>query len=276
MVLSPFHGDVVLAAPVCLRREELAAAEAPHVDLVLLSCKAYDLDDAMDAIAPAVGPSTTIVPMLNGLAHLDRLAARFGHQRVLGGYCMISASLDAQGRVCHHNAMHKLALGELDGRMSERVRAIAAAFSGARCELVASERIIDEMWEKWMLIASAAGITCLMRAPLGTVVRAGGAAFAGRMLDECLDIAEQSGRRPSSAAVERLRGILLDAESPVTASMCKDIAVGAAVEAEQIIGDLLRRRVQPLDDVYSLLELVAIHLDCYQRGRHESQTSLRQ
>ena len=67
------------------------------LDVVLLSCKAYDLEEAMAAFAPAVGPETLILPLLNGMHHLDLLDARFGASSVLGGQCLISATLDALG-----------------------------------------------------------------------------------------------------------------------------------------------------------------------------------
>src|SRR6516164_2966836 len=77
-------------------------ADALHqpFDLVLLSCEAYDLDDAMASFAPAVGPQTAILPLLNGMRHLDALEARFGAERVLGGQCLISAVLDPDGPNC--------------------------------------------------------------------------------------------------------------------------------------------------------------------------------
>ena len=70
--------------------------EAPY-DLVLVTCKAYDLESAMDGFAPAVGPETAILPLLNGLRHLDLLSERFGVSRLLGGQCVITATLDERG-----------------------------------------------------------------------------------------------------------------------------------------------------------------------------------
>ena len=89
-------------------------------DLILLSCKAYDLASAADFFAPAVGPNTAILPLLNGMAHLDFLAARFGGGAVLGGQCVISTTLDAEGRILHLNDTHLLSFGERDGSQSAR------------------------------------------------------------------------------------------------------------------------------------------------------------
>ena len=62
-------------------------------DLIILSCKAYDLDSAMEAVAPAVGKETAILPLLNGLKHYETLDARFGAERVLGGLCSIAVTV---------------------------------------------------------------------------------------------------------------------------------------------------------------------------------------
>ena len=87
-VRSPL-GDLDLRVKT-VRAEELE----PGYDIVLLTCKAYDLDSAIDAIAPAMNGHAALIPMLNGLAHLNRLDERFGSGQVLGGACMIDATLD--------------------------------------------------------------------------------------------------------------------------------------------------------------------------------------
>ena len=144
-------------------------------DLVLLSCKAYDLDGAMDAFAKAVGPSTAILPLLNGMGHMESLAERFGEDRVLGGLAVISSTLSPDGAVLHLNPLHSLTFGELDGARTPRIEAIAAELLGAGFDAKLSDNVRQDMWEKWVFIATAAGITCLMRGSFGDVVAAGGA-----------------------------------------------------------------------------------------------------
>ena len=179
-IASP-AGDVSLPPPPTV----LAADLREPFDVVILSCKAYDLDEAIESVAPAVGPGTAVVPLLNGMRHLDALDARFGPDRVLGGSCFISARLDDAGRVVHVSDIHRLAFGERSGGRSPRVDAIAAAMAGAKFEAAASDRIVLEMWEKWVFLASLAGITCLTRSAVGDVVAAGGADLAAALLEEC-------------------------------------------------------------------------------------------
>src|SRR6202012_6138326 len=102
-VKSPV-GDINLADPPTITADRL---KQPF-DLILLSCKAYDLPSAMDAMAPAVGESTMILPFLNGLAHIDAFNARFGKSKVLGGWCAISAAMNEEGQSLHRMLFHSL------------------------------------------------------------------------------------------------------------------------------------------------------------------------
>jgi len=263
VVRSP-HGDLTIPAPPYVT----ATTIAHPYDLVIVACKAFDLAATMDAFAPAVGERTTILPLLNGMAHLDALRTRFGDERVLGGLCVISATLAGDGAVQHLNDAHLLAFGELGGQqgvISPRVRAIAEAFAPARFDGRASAGIEQEMWEKWVFIATAAGITCLMRAAVGDIVQAGGADLALTLLHECSAVAAAHGFEPSVAANERTRTFLTDGDSKITASMLKDLERGGPIEADHIIGDLLARA--PTDALPTLLPIVYTHLKAYEARR---------
>jgi len=257
-------GDVTLPAPPAILAEGLAQT-AGTFELVLLSCKAYDLADAMESFAPAVGPETAIVPLLNGMRHLEMLDERFGRSRVLGGQCVIAATLD-QHEIVHLNRSHSLSFGERDGTMSERVEAIANLMSGARFDANASATIALDMWEKWVFLATLAGSTCLMRGAIGDISAApGGADFVLRLLDECRAVAAAHGHPPREAFVEHIRQMLTAAGSPLTASMLRDIENGSAIEADHIIGDLLRRgREQLSEGALALLPIVYTHLKAYE------------
>ena len=259
IVRSPL-GDIQRPAPIVT-----ADALRGPFDLILLSCKAYDLEDAMESFALAIGPKSTILPLLNGIGHLDRLEARFGSGAVLGGQCVISAVLDPEGRILHLNEAHSLTFGERDGTRSARAETIAAAFSSAKFDARLSETILQEMWEKFVFIAALAGITCLMRASVGEIKAAGGADLAGILLDECAAIAAHEGFPPREAAMQRSRTILTASGSPLTASMLRDIEQGGRIESDAIIGDLLRRAGNP--EEARLLRVAHMHLKAYEARR---------
>ncbi|MBB4221887.1 2-dehydropantoate 2-reductase [Variovorax guangxiensis] len=262
VVQSPF-GNLQLPSP----KHVLADGIDGTYNVIVVGSKAYDLGSTMDSFAPAVGPNTVILPLLNGMSHIDRLAERFGSERVLGGLCMISATLDDEGRVLHLNDMHGLSFGERAGGRSARVDAIAAQFAGAKFDATASENISQDMWEKWVFIASAAGLTSLMHASIGDIVAAGGQDVALSIFDECCAIATHNGFAPRPAAVQRGRAIITAAGSPMTASMYKDMARGAAVEADHIVGDLLSRAAPGNATVPTVLRTAYVHLKAYEARR---------
>lgn len=263
LVIRSRFGDVDRAAPPTVAAEGLR----DHFDMILLSCKAYDLEAAADAFAPAVGTQTAILPLLNGMAHMDFLAGRFGRDRVLGGLCLISATLGPDGSIRHLNDTHLMAFGEPTRAVSARTEAIAAAMSGTGFEFRLSASILQEMWEKWVFIAAAAGITCLMRSAFGDVVAAGGAGLTSALFDECCAIAAAQGFAPGDAMVTRSRTILTAAQSTITASMLRDTERGGPIEADHIVGDLLRRDPAGSADGSPLLRIAYTHLKAYEARR---------
>ena len=207
-----------------------------------MSLKAYDLDGAITSFAPAVGARTAILPLLNGMRHLDVLEARFGGEPVLGGQCYIAATLDPDGAVVHLNNDHGLSFGERAGGRSARIDAIAAEMAGALFKPHASEQILQEMWEKWVFLGTLAGSTCLMRATIGDIMAApDGRDFVLGLLDECRAVAQSNQHPPRDAFLARIRAALTADGSSLTASMLRDIERGARIEADHIIGDLIRR-----------------------------------
>src|ERR1700727_1325893 len=229
IIRSPV-GDFHRPSPPTVLQEDLAQP----FDLVVLSCKAYDLEGAIRSFARAVGPATAILPRLNGMRHIDRLVERFGPERVLGGQCAISTTLDADGGVVHLNDWHALSFGELDGSRSPRIETIAAALLDAGFDARLADNIRQEMWEKWVFIATGAGITCLMRASVGDCVAAGAADLALQLLDECASTAAAQGFPLRESALARGRTALTAAGSPLKASMLRDIEGGKPGEGDQV------------------------------------------
>ena len=262
-------GDFHRPSPPIVLQEDIAEP----FDLVVLSCKAYDLDGASASFARAVGENTSVLPLLNGMRHLDLLADRFGPKPALGGQCVISATLDLDGAIVHLNELHALSFGELDGSRSARIETVASALLNAGFDARLSDEIRQEMWEKWVFIAAAAGITCLMRSAVGDYVAAGASDLAARLLEECAGIAAGQGFQPREAALARARAALTAAGSPLKASMLRDIEGGKPVEGDQILGDLLRRAAKP--DDRSLLRIATLHVRAYEAQRTRGEPAKR-
>jgi 2-dehydropantoate 2-reductase len=263
LVIKSPHGDVTLRNPPTVQADTLR----DHFDVVLLSCKAYDLDDAIASFAPAVGPQTSIVPLLNGMHHLDVLDGKFGGARVLGGLCAIAVTLNEAREVVHLQPMQSLTFGERDGAMSERVRAIAGIFESGKFGSSASAHVLQDMWEKWVFLATLAASTSLMRTALGNILAApGGKDFLLGIFDECRAIATAEGYPPRAPFVERTLAMLTAEGSPLNASMFRDIKAGQPVEADHVIGDLIARADRAKVPV-PRLRVAYTHLKAYEKQR---------
>ncbi len=237
MIIKSKEGDATL-------KVKTSSAEQPGgpYDIVLMTCKAYDLDSAMDSIAGAVGPNTAIVPLLNGLKHLEALDARFGKDRVVGGLCQIGATLGPEGEILHLDFAQNLVFGERAGGSSERLARFAALFKGAKATGRQSEIIMLEMWEKFVFLCTLAAMSTLFRNTVGNIVMAPeGEAILRECFDECIQVAKASGFTPRPDYIERMTAFLVEKGAPRKGSMARDIERGNRVEADHIVGDMLAR-----------------------------------
>jgi 2-dehydropantoate 2-reductase len=159
--------------------------------------------------------------------------------------------------------MHVLTFGELSGIESPRVKALADLMGPVKVQWKLSPNIHLEMWEKWVFLSALAASTCLLRASVGDIVVAGGADTITGLLAETQSVAEASsyGSRPDVLA--RNRALLTAAGSTLTASMLRDVERGGPVEAEHVIGDLVRRG-QAAGLAVPLLKLAYLHLKAYE------------
>ncbi|MBK8210546.1 MAG: 2-dehydropantoate 2-reductase [Rhodospirillales bacterium] len=264
IVESPL-GDIRLPAPTVT-----ADAAASEWDVVLLSCKAFDLDEAIGTVGGVIGPQTKVLPVLNGLAHLDRLDSAFGSERVLGGLCAIAATLTRDGMVKHLNRAHTFTFGHRTDDQRRFCEVLFADLGRARVDVKRSDAIVLEMWEKWVLLATLAASTCLMRAPVGDIVAApGGEAVVTGLLDEIQSIAEANGNAARPHVITRVRALLTEAGSGFAASMLRDVEAGGRIEADHIIGDLLRRGAEKGVEAPHL-RIAYAHLKAYEaRREHE-------
>jgi 2-dehydropantoate 2-reductase len=257
-IVSP-HGDLTLSP-------QLVTADAitgPY-DAVLLTVKAFSLDAALEDLAPAIGPETMILPVLNGMKHVDVLTARFGATALVGCVCKIATKLDDAGRIHQLSKLQDIVYGEMSGASSARTERLDTAMQGAGFNARLSTTIAREMWEKWVMLATLGGITCLMRGNTGEIARAaGGRDFALAFLNEVAAVVTAVGEAPSENFLAATRDMITQTDSSDTSSMYRDLQNGNPVEVEQIIGDLLARAGQARIAT-PLLAAAYTHLSVYQ------------
>jgi len=266
VITSPL-GDAHLAV-----RTVLKETVRPDYDLVILSCKAYDLDESIASLAGAMGPNTLVLPLLNGMAHLARLEHAFGSARVPGGTCHIASTLDADGAIRHLSPLQRVAIGPRAGNhahAADLLRQLAQAYASVSVECVVSADIEQDMWEKFVLLASLAAMTCLMRASVGEILGANdGEALMREALSACVKAAAAAGHAPRAEALRQTEGMLFARGSAFTASMLRNVEAGGPVEADHIVGDMLRHARAAGADA-RLLAAAYCHLQAYEarRGR---------
>lgn len=236
-------------------------------DLVLLSCKAYDLESAIAAIAPAVGPDSAVMPVLNGLMHYETLDKAFGPRRVLGGLCHIVASVGPEGEIIRGTALQRFTFGERAGGTSPRVEQLAALCAKAAFDTVVSTNVNQAVWEKFTFLATMAAATCLMRSGIGIINGTDyGTEIVRGLYEECAAVAKAAGHAPGDGARAEAMAILTDTKSPATASMLRDLAAGNRTEGDHILGDMVRRGIGsglPMP----LMKTAHTHVQAYEANR---------
>jgi 2-dehydropantoate 2-reductase len=258
-VMSPL-GNLKLPGPHLVSAKELRSS----YDLIIVSSKSYDLESSIEDFATALGPNSRVLPLLNGMRHMDVLDARFGPRRVLGGLARISSTLDADGRIHQLGTFNALAFGSRNAGETP-IDDFARALRVPGFDALLSPDILHEMWEKWVFIAAAASTTSLMRATVGDIVAADAQEIAMQLLQECGTIAAANGFAPREAASKAGLGVLTAPNSAFTASMLRDIEQGSRIEADHIVGDLLRRASNAVQA--PLLSTAFAHLRAYEARR---------
>jgi 2-dehydropantoate 2-reductase len=258
-ILSPY-GDLTLH-PKLITANQI---DGPY-EAILLGVKSYALSAAMNDIAPAVGAESMIVPLLNGMRHIDLLIARFGAHPVLGGVCLVATEIDSEGRIRQLADFQKLIYGEMDGDTTPRLRKLDEALRDASFDTAISNHIVPDMWQKWVQLASLGALTCLLRGNIGEIAAVpGGVDLARSVLRECSEIARADGYPPSTEFLERHTAALTAADSPTTSSMYRDLKKGEPVEVDSILGDLLARGSKH-HLTTPILQAAFVSLSIYQR-----------
>lgn len=261
VIRSPL-GDATVAA-----KTVLAGEVTPGWDAIILSCKAYDLDSAIEAIRPAAA-GARIIPQLNGMKHLDRLDSEFGADAVLGGMTGIAVTLEADGTVRHLINMASFGYGPRRPEQAAFCDALQPHLAKGGFDLANSPEIMQVMWEKWVFLCSIAGMNCLFRGNVGSIVSAteDAAGLMLRMVDECTAVATAAGHTPRPPADARARTQLSDPKGQWMASMLRDLQKGGPVEADHVVGDMLAR-AKAYGTPHTMLATAYTHLKVYEATR---------
>ncbi|WP_214725196.1 MULTISPECIES: ketopantoate reductase family protein [unclassified Exiguobacterium] len=235
-ITSP-HGDMTIT-PQLITRD----MRPDHAfDVILLSTKAYHLDDVLQDIAPFVSNETYIIPLLNGMQHIRRLTEVFGEDRVLGGLCFIESTLDAEGRILQTSPSHRLLFGSRTGKPTACLEKIAARFAKAKAPMKYSMHIMDDMWQKYLFISTFAGVTTLFRSAIGPIRQE---SVGRQMILDVMAEAKQAMEEQGAVFNDDVEAVLLKQmhamEDTMKSSMLRDMEKGQPVEVEHFFSALLK------------------------------------
>ncbi|WP_097157967.1 ketopantoate reductase family protein [Bacillus oleivorans] len=253
-----------------LRPKIIVAGESVEpYDVILVSTKAYHLDGVLDSIEPYVGDSTMILPLLNGIAHVEVLQKRFGIDRVIGGLCFVESTLDVNGTVIQKSPSHDLVFGELSGEQTERILKLDEAFSGTKANIRRSDTIVRDMWHKYIFITTMSGVTSLMRAPIGPIRETvGGQDTLTQFISEIVQVT----RSLAAPVAENIETITLDRVNQLgyemKSSMQRDMEKGLPTEADHLQGYLFEAAGQKRIKV-PLLQMIYGNLKVYENSRNQ-------
>jgi 2-dehydropantoate 2-reductase len=257
LIIESVHGNVNLTP-----KTIIAGEEAGSFDVILLSTKAYHFDGAIESIRQYVGKYSVILPLLNGVLHINKLVEEFGENRVLGGLCFIETTLDHEGKVIQSSPKHDIVFGELSGEKSERIGRIEAAFSGTKTGYRLSGNINQDLWQKYLFISTLSGITTLMRAPIGPIREvASGRATITQLLKEIVSVMKRI-NAPLADDIEMIQLNQIDGLGfSMKSSMQRDMEKLLPVEVDHLHGyllDIARKEeisVPVLEAIYANLKI---------------------
>lgn len=219
----------------------IAASLTPIYDLIILAPKSYDIADVLNSIEQARGHAV-LLPFLNGIDHLQILDQRFGRESVMGGVAHIAATITETGAVRRLADIQRLTVGHRAPAHEALARSFIALCQRAPFDSSYAENIEQVLWDKWVFLATLAGMTTLCRGSVGEIVATPyGENLMRKMFDECCAVAGLSGNPISHETIEKSLATLTAKGSGFTASMLRDLQSGKQTEHEHILGAMAAR-----------------------------------
>lgn len=235
LTIQSIHGNVKLTPQLILSGEE-----AVPFDVILLSTKAYHLDSAIKDMRPYIGKDTMILPLLNGMSHIETLIESFDDKNVLGGLCFVESTLDQNGTIIQTSPIHDLVYGERNGEKTDRITRLEKAFSETKANFLLSEKIKQDMWVKYLFISTLSGITSLFRSPIGPILENNeGLNTIEKVLSEAAAIMRSVDAPLPEGIEETQLNRLMAMNYEMKSSLQRDMEKNLPIEAGHLYGYLL-------------------------------------
>lgn len=260
--IESIHGNISLKPKTILSGNKSSEV----FDIILLSTKAYHLTGVMEDIRQFVQEETMILPLLNGISHVDFLIEEFGEKHVLGGLCFIETTLDQYGKVVQTSPIHNLVFGERSGEETDRIQKVRESFSNTKANFIYSDNIMKEMWHKYLFISLLSGATTLMRAPIGPIrdTKSGFGALSA-IVTEVITVMESMGAPVGKDLIDAQLTKIKEMGYNMKSSMQRDMEKGMPTEADHFFLYLLEHAKEHHISTPSL-ELIYANLKVYEKA----------
>ena len=237
----------------------------PVYDIILISCKTYDLDQAIIDLRSTKGKGI-IIPFLNGVTHMKKLDEEFGQDNVMGGVAHISSTVNKDGIIEHFSEFKKLTFGNRDLSKNNALKEFAEVCAKTQFDMTLSDDINLDLWKKWVFISTVAGATTLFSCSLGEIVKSDfGKQIIIDLFNECRSIAKLYKYDYEDSEADIILKTITTPGSPIKASMQRDVEKKSFTEHEQIFGDLINKGQKYNFDCPILMSCY-VRMNVYQRN----------
>ena len=256
-ILSDFGNFKI--KPVLITKKELKV----NYDVVIISCKAYDLDEAINDLKPSQ-KNAIIVPLLNGQAHINKLEKAFKKENVFGGVAHVSSNANAPGEIKHVGKIKRLSFGTRYQGNQEIANDLYQLCRKADFQTILSEDINQDIWEKWIFLATIAGATTLFQTSIDNInTKPNGKIFIQNLWNECINISKENGYELRTESKSLHEDLLFKSDYPFKASMLVDMEKKLMTEHEHIFFEFIKLGKKKKLNT-SLLETCHLNMSIYE------------
>jgi 2-dehydropantoate 2-reductase len=211
------------------------------VDLVLFCVKLWDVEITGEQIRPMIGAETVVIPLQNGVDASERLQPILGPEHVVGGVALVTGSIVAPGVIRQFGKHHRMTFGELDGRITPRMKKIHYVCQEAGIDGVLSDDIQRARWEKFIVLVAASGLCALTRRPIGDLRDDPDIApLIEDAMQEVVDVGRACGIRLPPDVLDPARVFIRDVPPNLTPSMAVDLRAGNRLELQWLAGRVVQ------------------------------------
>lgn len=212
-----------------------------QTDLVITAVKGYHLRGAIGDLKKLVQKGARVLPLLNGMEHIEMLQNELGKENVLGGLAFIIATLDEKGHVVHTSDQHRMVFGKLHPSQKELCEELESITRQANMQAEYTDDILQALWEKYFFITAFSGVTTAANLPIGPVRNTPETLDVYKnVLKEMADLAQAYGYPIAEDQMKKAMDSAFRFSEDSTSSMHQDRRKGLTLEVEHLQGGALR------------------------------------